>query len=161
MLLILQDEIKKRDILEIEAGQNNFSKTKKKYKLVIFMDTIKHFKNPKSVLAKVKKILVKDGLIAILTPNYKSRMTDIAKNGARFYFSPYSMKLLFLSLGYEIQYKTTFDNYYDFKKTIKSSAIRVLLLSPLYFLTRRFFWLTGRGGLVFVLAGKRYNRRKK
>ncbi len=155
-----------------------FLKTnRKKYDLVIMMDVLEHFENPKENLKKTAKLLSKDGQLVIQTPNYQSLMARICKNWAwwmpedhKYVFSAKSIKKI-LKKDFQIDYFHTYEDFYSFKKNfdgnftnISSNIDRKLiklvvygLFFPLYLLFRPIFWHFGYGGLVFLVAKKRYN----
>ena len=56
-----------------EADLINFNKIKsKKYSAITFFQVIEHIKNPLEYLKSAKKLLKKDGVLLITTPNQKS-----------------------------------------------------------------------------------------
>jgi len=156
----------------------NFLKTsRKKYDLVIMMDVLEHFKNPSENLKKTLKILTKDGQLVIQTPNYQSLMAKICKNWAwwmpedhKYIFSVNSLKKI-IKKDYKIEHFQTYEDFYSFKKNfdgnfteINSHVVRKLikavvygLFFPLYLLLRPIIWRLGYGGLIFLVAKKRYN----
>ncbi len=167
---------------KIKCFKSNFEsfipKSRTKYSVVLLMDVLEHFRNPFFSLKKIKSLLEKDGLLVLQTPNVSSIMARICKNWSwwmvedhKYLFSPKSIKLLLLETGYEIIFLKTYEDFIDFKKnldgnfeSIKFSLLRkftkLLFFSvfiPSYFLFRSLIWRFGYGGLIFLIAKKRYN----
>jgi len=157
--------------------ENFLRKNRKKYNLVIMMDVLEHFRNPRENLKKALRLLTKDGHLVMQTPNYQSLMAKICKKWSwwmpedhKYIFSVKSLKKI-LKKDYEIEYLRTYEDFYSFKKNfdgnfteIKSSFVRktikVIIYSlffPLYLLFRPILWRLGYGGLIFLVAKKRYN----
>lgn len=151
-------------------------KKRKKYDLVLMFDILEHFKEPLSILIKIRDVLKDNGYLVIQTPNYQSLMAKICQNWSwwmiedhKVVFSPKSIRKLLTLAGFEIEYFKTYEDGYDFKKNfdgnfekIKNSFIRRLVklflyvpLFLLYFFLRKIFWFFGWGGLIFLIAKKR------
>lgn len=174
--LVYLNKVKHR-VKSYKKTYEEFLKTnKKKFKLVIFMDVLEHFKNPKAILEKTRKILDRKGLVLILLPNYKSLMANMSKNWPwwmvedhKFHFSPRSLERLAQVTGYEVRYLSTFENFHDFRKSLDGNFTHIknkfkrrfeklvfyLGFFPLYFALRKLIWLAGRGGLICMVAQKR------
>lgn len=144
-----------------------------KYDLILLIDVLEHFNSPYLNLKKLNTILNNGGYIVIQLPNYKSLMAKICNHWAwwmiedhRFHFSPHSIRLLLKKTGYKIDFFTTYEDFYDFKKNldgnfiwIKNSIVRKIMklifftfFTPLYFIVRKIFWHFGYGGLIFLIA---------
>lgn len=149
------------------------TKNKTKYDLIVFLDVLEHFVNPKEILNKTKKILKRQGFVLIVLPNYKSIMAKICKNWAwwmvedhYFHFSPQSMKEILRQTGFNVEYMTSFESMSDFKKNldgnyseIKNPILRKLLklitMYPFllfYLLIRLSVWRLKFGGLLLTVA---------
>lgn len=145
----------------------------KKYDLIIMFDVIEHLEDPFSALHKLKNILKKGGIFVIQTPNYQSIMQFMTKKWSwwmiedhKWFFSTASMQKAISKSGLNKVYEQTYEDWIDFKKNLdgnfsdfKNSIIRktvkvifFIIFTPIYFLTRQFFWRGGRGGLLLVIA---------
>lgn len=149
------------------------TKNKVKYDLVVFLDVLEHFANPKEILNETKKILKRRGFILIVLPNYKSAMAKICKRWSwwmvedhYFHFSPQSMREILRQTGFNMRYMTSFESFVDLKKNldgnfsdVKNFILRKLLklisMYPFllfYLLIRSFIWKLRFGGLLFTVA---------
>lgn len=166
--------------IDIKTVKKNFLEfvfsTKEKFDILVLLDVLEHFENPKKALENAKRLLAKEAILVIQTPNYKSIMARICKNWSwwmtedhKFFFSPKSINLLLNKLNYKITYFKTYEDFYDFKKNldgnfteIQNGLLRKLIKSiffsffiPFYFLFRRLIWASDHGGLMFIIASKR------
>jgi 2-polyprenyl-3-methyl-5-hydroxy-6-metoxy-1,4-benzoquinol methylase len=153
-----------------------FKVNKKKYDVIILMDIIEHFKNPKKILSALSKILNRNGIVVIQTPNYISLMSKIVKNWSwwmtedhKLIFSMKSIKTILGQSNYKILHKHTYEDLFDMKKNfdgnftdIKTPLIRRLikmfiytLFFPTYVVLRFVLWKLNYGGLIFIIAQKK------
>lgn len=153
---------------------DRFLKTnKKKFDLIVMFDVIEHLKDPFTSLHKLKNILGKDGVLVIQTPNYQSFMQSMSMKWSwwmiedhKWFFSTKSLKKTLSKSGLNKIYEQTYEDWIDFKKnldgnfsSLKNSVVRktakaifFIIFTPFYFLTRKFFWKAGKGGLLLVIA---------
>ena len=165
---------KRKNIIQHKTSLAAFA-PQKKYDLVFLIDVIEHFPNPVRNLRKIKKLLAKNGLIIIQTPNYQNFMAKIChywpgwmvKNHKQIY-SPQSLKGLLRKMGFTPLRLTTYDSLYEFRESlngvctrIKRPSLRKLLkllalafTVPAYLLLRHVLWHFGWGGLIFTTAQK-------
>jgi len=155
--------------------QRYLKKCVKKYDCIIFIDVIEHFDNPYKILIKTKKIMKKNGLVAIQVPNYKSLMAWLCNNWSwwmvedhKVHFSSESIARLLKRAGFTILHFHTYEPFYDLKKNLDgnftsitnqiirkiSKLIYFSIFFPLYFALRKVIWQLGYGGLIFVIARK-------
>ncbi len=149
------------------------SRRKIKYDIILLMDTIEHFKDPFSVLRKLHSVLNRKGIIVIQTPNYRSLMAKLCINWSwwmvsdhKFFFSPRSTRLLLQKAEFTVDFFSTYEDFYDFKKNldgnftmIENSFTRKItkgfyftFFFPLYMLLRKIFWFYGYGGLILTIG---------
>lgn len=165
---------KKKDMRILKTNFQKFAKTHRgKFNVILMSDVIEHFTDPIKQLKLGKKLLAKDGILVIQTPNYRSSMAAMVKNWSwwlveehKFFFSPKSIRLLLKKLGFYIQYFSTYEDFIDFKKNldgnfsaIKNSLMRKItkvlffvIFIPCYFVFRNRLWKKDRGGLIFVVV---------
>ncbi len=178
------------DLLEPEQETKYFSKgliyrnnleeflkrKHKKYDVVTMFDVIEHFIDPKENLIKLRRIINQKSILVIQTPNYMSLMAGICKNWSwwmvedhKFIFSSKSIKLLLDNTGYKIEYFSTYENLYDFKKNLDGNftnignpllkkILKVSFYLPffsIYLLLRQIIWKLGYGGLIFLVAERK------
>lgn len=139
-------EIIKGDFLEVEIPQNFF-------KVVSLLDIIEHVSDPGKMMEKVWKILKKDGICVLVTPDVMSLTAKIM--GEKWwhfrpahigFFSKESLLYLLSSKGFEIvklkRYKWRFSLYYiasrikflkklGESKFLKPTLKRILVILPL------------------------------
>lgn len=153
-------------------------KNNDKYELVLMFDIIEHFKNPQAVLRKIRHILKNNSYLIIQTPNYQSLMAKICRHWSwwmiedhKVVFSPKSIKKIFSIFGYEIICLETYEDWYDLKKNLDGNFVKIKSLFirrvmklffyipffSIYFILRKVFWFFGWGGLIFLIAKKKYN----
>ncbi len=151
-------------------------KNKEKYDLSLMFDILEHFKNPLSILIKIRNILNDNGYLVIQTPNYQSLMAKICYHWSwwmvedhKIIFSPKSIKKLLNLTGFKIVYFKTYEDWYDFKKNLDGNfeklkptfirrLVKLFLYVPFflcYFILKKLFWFFGWGGLMFLVAKKK------
>lgn len=145
-------------------------KTTKKYDGIILYDVFEHVDNPKEVVLLFKKLLNKNGVVLIQTPNYLSTMVKIVRNWSwwmvedhRFYFSKKSFSFLFPKKVWNELYFTTHEDWLDFKKNLDGNfgtnkLAKYAFFSwwiPYYFLLRKYLWKVGKGGLIITIYQKK------
>ncbi len=151
-------------------------KNKEKYDLALMFDILEHFKDPLSILIKIRNILHNNSYLVIQTPNYQSLMANICYHWSwwmvedhKIVFSPKSIKKLLNLTGFKIVYFKTYEDWYDFKKNLDGNfqklestfirrLVKLFLLAPFfmfYFILRKVFWFFGLGGLIFLVAKKK------
>ena len=145
--------------------------TSTKYDAIILYDVLEHVDFPVETVKLFEKLLLKNGIVFIQTPNYQSLMAQIVRNWSwwmvedhRFFFSKKSLGLLFERKNWKkLFYKST-EEWTDFKKNLdgnfRSKISKLFLLSifiPLYFLFRGVIWQIGYGGLHMAIW--QYNKR--
>lgn len=150
-------------------------RNRRKFDIIVFLDVLEHFRDPKEIATKAKALLKKDGIVLLLLPNYKSAMAGWSKKWPwwmvedhPYHFSPKSMTKLMRQTGLIIEYFETFEDIVDFKKSLDSNfqSIRSLVerrfrkgffLFPFlafYYLVRPIIWYFKYGGLMLVVARK-------
>lgn len=166
-----------RNILKLNTIKDNFEKHIFKYikfDVITLFDVIEHFSDPQKSITKIKKILKKDGIIVIQTPNYDSLISKITSSRWYWLLVPqhlflYSIKTLKFFLknnGFKILHITTWDDHYEFVSNIlsifginywgKTSILHRFLvkikyaLIPISYLWNIFFL----GGEIIVYAQK-------
>jgi len=97
-----------------EFSRNSFD-------IVTMVDVIEHFQEPGVSLQKIFRLLKKDGLICVVTPNIESFAAKIfgerwwhIRPGHFFYFSPQTIKTLFEMAGFETIFSRTYKWYLSF-----------------------------------------------
>lgn len=146
---------------------------KKKFDIIILLDVLEHLDEPYLILGKLKKLLNNKGIIVIQLPNFNSLMARLCKNWAwwlpeehKYHFSPKSIRLLLKKHQLIEKYFDTYEDFNDFKKNLDGNfaefknnflkkinkALFYFSFFPFYFLLRRFIWLKGYGGLIFLVA---------
>ncbi|MFH0772827.1 MAG: class I SAM-dependent methyltransferase [bacterium] len=155
----------------IKKTFNTFAeKTTKKYDAIILYDVLEHVDNPKETVLLFQKLLNKNGIVFVQTPNYLSYMARIVKHWSwwmvedhRFFFSKKSLSLLFSQKIWKEKHFSTYEDWFDFKKNLdgnfgrnkNAKYIFFLWWIPYYFLLRRFIWAGARGGLITVIYQKK------
>lgn len=150
-------------------------RSKNKYDVILLMDVLEHFVNPVKNLEKINKLLAKDGILIIQTPNYKSLMARLCYDWAwwmvedhKFFFSPKSIKGILENTGFKIKELVTYESTQDFKSNLDgnftniknilirkiSKAIFYSFFFPFYFLSKKLLQSFGYGGLLFVISTK-------
>lgn len=162
--------LKNSSVKHIKKYFETFAKqTKKKYDAIILFDVLEHVDFPKQTVLLLKKLLNKNGVVFIQTPNYQSVMARIVRNWSwwmvedhRFFFSKKSFSYLFPKNKWRERLFTTYEDWIDFKKNLDGNfgsnrAAKYLFFSwwiPVYFLLRRFLWSAGKGGLIMTIYQK-------
>lgn len=155
----------------VKKSFESFAKvTTKKYNVIILYDVLEHVNKPKETILLFKKLLHKNGIVIIQTPNYLSLMARMVKNWSwwmvedhRFYFSRKSFSHLFLKKNWREYYYGTHEDWYDFKKNLdgnfgKNRMAKYFFFCwwiPYYFLIKRFIWRAGKGGLITTIYQKK------
>src|SRR3989344_260813 len=163
--------------LEKKIYPLNFEKFKagRKYDIILMMDVLEHYINPLKNLEKAKRLLKKEGILVIQTPNYKSLMASICRDWAwwmvedhKFFFSPKSLRLILEKAGFGSQHLMTYEDREDFKKNLDGNFVKIknhflravikgvyfTIFFPIYFVARNMLWRLNYGGLIFVIADK-------
>jgi len=118
-------------MFEKTSYQQNF------FDVVVMYDSLEHVKDPLIVLSRIARILKKDGLLVIATPNTQSLSNCLMRGNWThykpehlFYFSPKSIKLLLVK--------------FDFQPLLIENALKALSFSYIYYQLHTFptFMLT-------------------
>jgi 2-polyprenyl-3-methyl-5-hydroxy-6-metoxy-1,4-benzoquinol methylase len=142
----------------------------KKYDSIFLYDVLEHVDEPKKTILLFKKLLKKNGIVFIQTPNYLSSMATMVKEWSwwmvedhRFFFSKHSLALLFSKKTWKNRLYTTYEEWIDFKKNLDGNFIGNKLAkyiffawwTPYYFLFRKLIWMAGKGGLIVTIYQKK------
>lgn len=145
-----------------------------KFDIITMFDVFEHFSNPKEIILKTKRILKKDGIIVIQTPNFNSIMSGLT--GKKwfwllvpphlFLYSINTLRFFLKNNGFKILYISTWDDHHEFMSNIlslfginywgKTSLLHRILvkfkypLIPLSYLWNIFFL----GGEILIYAQK-------
>lgn len=163
--------LKNLSVSVIKKTFESFAKTTtKKYDCLILYDVFEHVDNPKEIVSMFKKLLNKNGIVFIQTPNYLSTMAKIVKNWSwwmvedhRFYYSKKSLSFLFPKKIWNEYFFSTYEDWFDFKKNLDGNfgvnkLEKYVFFSwwiPYYFLLRKYLWSMGKGGLIITIYQKR------
>jgi 2-polyprenyl-3-methyl-5-hydroxy-6-metoxy-1,4-benzoquinol methylase len=143
---------------------------KKKYDAIVLYDVIEHVSYPKEIVRQFQKLLNKNGIVFMQTPNYLSSMAQMVRNWSwwmvedhRFFFSKKSLLLLFSKKTWKERIFWTYEDWEDFKKNLDgnfgpnkfSKYIFFAWWTPLYFILRKFNWHRGKGGLIITIFQKK------
>lgn len=169
------DYIKKNFFLKVYKGDiNQINLKNNNYDIITMIDIIEHFPNPPSLLKRLRKLLKKNGLLVIQTPNFHSIMSKITKNRwfwllipqHLFIFTKKSLTKLLILNNFKILVIKTYDDFDELIKNIlmvlklKDKGISKFLYYPLYHVMRvlkpfSYLWCyLGFGGLILVYAVK-------
>lgn len=120
-----------RNKLKLNTLQDSFEKHIFKYNkfdVITLFDVIEHFPDPQKSITKIRKILKKDGILVIQTPNYDSIISKITASRWYWLLVPqhlflYSIKTIRFFLknnGFKIMHITTWDDNHEFVSNILS-----------------------------------------
>ncbi len=162
--------LKKAPVYIIHKPFDSFAKkTTKKYDAIILYDVFEHVDDPKATVALFSKLLAKNGIVFIQTPNYLSLMAKMVKDWSwwmiedhRFFYSKKSFELLFSKRSWKKLVYNTYEEWPDFKKNLDGNfgtdkMEKYIFFGwwiPSYFLLRRVMWSLGRGGLITIIYQK-------
>lgn len=144
------------------------------FDIITMFDVIEHFSSPEKIILKAKRILKKDGILIIQTPNFDSIMSRLT--GKKwfwlllpqhlFLFSVSTLRILLKNNGFKILKMSTWDDHHEFASNIlglfgiyywgKTGLLHRILvkfkyaLIPLSYLWNIFFL----GGEILVYAQK-------
>lgn len=119
------------------------------FDVVVMYDSLEHVKDPFTVFSKITRILKKDGLLVIATPNTQSLSSRLMgknwthyKSEHLFYFSPKNIKLLLAK--------------YNFKSLIIENALKAMSFSYVYYQLHTFptFIITRLADLLYHILPK-------
>ncbi len=115
----------KKNIPVIKGNFTSY-KFRKKYNCILFLDSIEHFENPLQIINRAKKILEKDGMIIIQTPNINSIMSLLC--GKKWFwlltpehrclFSTNSLMYLINKSNLSVVHYETWDDSYEFANNL-------------------------------------------
>ncbi len=96
------------------------------YDIITMFDVIEHFPNPKKIIIRAKKILKKDGILIIQTPNFSSIMSKLTRLNwvwllvpqHLFLYSINPIKYLLVKNGFKILHISTWDDCHEFINNI-------------------------------------------
>src|SRR3989339_872621 len=162
---LLEPILKIKYIDNVPVYKTTFEKflktNKKKYHIIILLDVLEHFKDPKTILTNIHKILHKKGLIVIQTPNYRSLMARITNNWAwwmpedhKLVFSSESLNRLLNNCNYSTLMNRTYESFYEFKKNLDGNFLKInnalvrklskflflVCFIPIYYICRPILW---------------------
>lgn len=144
--------------------------TIKKYDAIILYDVIEHTDDPKGMVLLFKKLLKKNGIVLIQTPNYLSTMATRVKKWSWWMIEDHRVFLGRVSFGHLFSKKawvqrlyTTYEDWIDFKKNLDGNFTNqkmrkylfFLWWGPFYFLFKKFMWAAGKGGLIVAVYQKK------
>ncbi len=144
--------------------------------VVTLFDVLEHVPDIHGFLTEIRRVLKKDGLIVVQSPNIQSLMAALTKSNWSwltppdhlYHFTPATLKLLLKEHGCDIRLLNTWEPAQDFSDNlivayIPSLFIRSLLLKinqathiltfPIL-LIQRLWWHKQRGGLIELYAVK-------
>lgn len=146
------------------------------FDVITLFDVLEHIPNLHIFLSEVRRVLKRDGLIVIQSPNIDSLMSCLTK--ARwfwltppdhvYHFTPGALRHLLVKYGYSVCSMTTWEPAADFSDNLLAayfptglfgSAIRLVLkITRLFFILvfflQKIWWRKERGGLIEVYATK-------
>lgn len=158
----IKKRIKSGNIENIPFGSNYFD-------CVTCFDVLEHSKSLKHNLDEISRVLKKDGILVIQSPNYKSLMAMISKEKWSwwsppdhiFHFSSSFMINLLKAKWYEVLEAFTYEPPKEFLLDVKRRFARNLvqkivirLIQPLLLTIERIAWFFNRGGLLFIVVKK-------
>lgn len=146
----------------------------KSFEVITMFDTFEHFSNPKAVLLKSNKILKKNGLIVIQTPNIDSIISKLTGRNwfwllppeHLYLFSFKSLKLLLDKTGFKVLKISTWDDHHEFMSNLlyiigikywgKTAVLHRILVKLKYALIPiSYFWnIFFLGGEFLIYAQK-------
>lgn len=115
-------EAKKRGVTIVGKTLNDV-KTSKAYDAIVLWDVIEHLPNPKKSMEQIKKIIKKNGIIVMSTPNIDSMFARVTGSRCPFFirmhfilYSPKTLRKLFEDNGFKViycgNYSRTFPVWY-------------------------------------------------
>lgn len=152
-----------------------FKKNNKQYDIVVLADVLEHFKKPKEIIEKIKRILKNEGLVVIQTPNYQSLMAKLCINWSwwmledhKVIFSNNSLNKVLKDAGLSILRNKSYEELSDFKQNLDGNfseiqnpyirkAIKITFYVPFfifYIVFRNLIWYMGYGGLILNISKK-------
>jgi len=168
---VLPQYIKNTSVHFIKKTFESFAlKPEKKYDAIILYDVLEHVDNPKKSVILFQKLLKKNGIVFIQTPNYLSAMALMVKNWSwwmvedhRFFFSKDSLSHLFSKKIWKKQFYSTHEDLVDFKKNLDGNFgtnklkkyLFFLWWIPYYFFSKHIIWFIGKGGLITTIYQKK------
>lgn len=110
----------------IHSDFYNYNYGNNRYDVITLIDVIEHFSNPTKTIIKIKKILKKDGILVIQTPNYDSLISILTRNKWFWLlipehlhlFTPYSISYFLRINGFKVLKVKTWDDFDEFIKNI-------------------------------------------
>lgn len=148
-------------------------KNRNKYDLIVLLDVLEHLLDPYNIMGQLKTRLKTNGLIVIQLPNYRSFMAKLCLKWGwwmiedhKYHFSVDAIKTLLMKNKFKIKYIRTYEYFNDFKKNLDGNfegienvlvrkiikGLFLIIFVPFYFTFRKFIWVLGYGGLIFLIA---------
>jgi SAM-dependent methyltransferase len=145
--------------------------------VVTLFDVLEHVRDIHAFLSAVKRILKKDGLLVIQSPNIQSLMAGLTGSNWNwltppdhlYHFTPATLGLLLKEHGFDIKLLKTWEPAEEFSNNLISTFIKMnSLLGKVLFLmnratkfltitmllTQKLWWRKQRGGLMELYAVK-------
>lgn len=130
-------------------------------------DVLEHSKEINKNLREIRRVLKKDGIVVIQSPNYRSFMAAIT--GTKWdwwtppdhivHFSPGTLVSILGKNGFDVKFLHTYEYSSDFTKNVKGVFIRRYitkvfwyLFLPIIILLEKAFDFLGYGALILVVA---------
>lgn len=168
--------LKKYNLRVYKKDFRTFRFSKKRYDIITLFDILEHLPNPRKTLSKINKLLKKNGIIIIQTPNIRSIIAKITGVNWFWLVTPqhiflYSIKSLIILLEsekFKILHISTWDDYDEFIKNIlwlfklKDKGITKYFYFIVYYLFKLFYPLSiiwnklFLGGEILIYAQKAY-----
>jgi len=117
---------------DIHIHKNLKTLKKNYFDYIVIYHVIEHLDNPKKIIFELKKLLKKDGILIIGTPNISSLASKIFKGNFRLYdydhmimFSENSLKIFIKKLGFKLMkkefpfYKTVYNKFENYLRLLQ------------------------------------------
>ena len=145
--------------------------------VVTLFDVLEHVPNIHDFLSEVRRILKKDGLLVIQSPNIQSLMAKLTRSNWNwltppdhlYHFTPTTLGLLLKQHGFDIRLLKTWEPAEEFSNNLISTFIKMnaflgkvfslmnritKFLTITVLLTQKLWWRKQQGGLIELYAVK-------
>lgn len=155
-------EVKKGFITKIPYPDEYFD-------VITCNDVLEHSIELNRNIIEIRRVLKKNGIILIQSPNFQSLMRIITGNKWDWWsipdhvlhFSPEFLNSYLIKNGFKVLEKYTYEDSYDYLSNIYGlfskqylKKIGVMLLTPLLIILERISWLINYGGLLVFVVRK-------
>lgn len=120
--------VKRKNIKALVGSFETYHFDNNSFDIITMFDVLEHFSDPVKIINKVKKLLKKNGIVIIQTPNFDSLMSKIT--GKKwfwllvpqhiFLYSITSLQYLLTKNGFRILYLKTWDDHHEFTSNLLS-----------------------------------------